>query len=139
MAKNIIFIVCLFFSIYSEGLCNTTNSCEEMNNKTLVTIEKQDNDKEITVKPGDIIRIELEEMGSAGYSWVVDNLNTEYLEMLSKGTKPISEDKPGAPVLRIWMFKAKKKGFVEINMDHYRVWEGKEKATEHFSIKVLIK
>lgn len=139
MAKKIIFIVCLFFSIYSEGLCNTTNSCEEMNDKTLVTIEKQDNGKEITVKPGDIIRIELEEMGSAGYSWFVDNLNTEHLEMLSKGTKPISEDKPGAPVLGIWMFKAKKKGFVEINMDHYRVWEGKEKATEHFSVKLLIK
>ena len=115
------------------------NCGEEVNNKTLITIKKQDNGKEITVKTGDIIRVELEEMGAAGYSWFADNLNTEYLEMLSKGTKPMSEDKPGAPVLGIWMFRAKKEGSAEINMDHYRVWEGKEKATEHFSIKLVIK
>jgi len=139
MTKKLIFIVCLFITIYPDGFCNGMNSCKEGNDKTLMTIKKQDNGKEITVKTGDIIRVELEEMGTAGYSWFVDNLNTEHLEMLSKGTKPMSEEKVGAPVLGIWMFRAKKEGFAEINMDHYRVWEGKEKATEHFSIKLLIK
>ena len=139
MAKKLIFVVCIFIKIYPTGFCNAMNSGEEMNDKTSITITKQDNGKEITVKPGDIIHIELEEMGAAGYSWFVDNLNTEYLEMLSKKTKLISEGKLGAPVLGVWLFRAKKKGSVEINMDHYRVWEGKEKATEHFSIKLLIK
>jgi predicted secreted protein len=115
------------------------NSGEEVNDKTLIEIKKQDNGKELTVKPGDIIRVELEEMGAAGYSWFVDNLNTEHLEMLSKKTKSISEGKLGAPVQGVWLFRAKKKGSIEIHMDHYRVWEGKEKATEHFSIKLLIK
>src|SRR4030066_446115 len=139
MTKKLIFIICLFISIYPDGFCNEMNSGEEMNDKTSITIKKQDNGKEFVVKPGDIIHIELEEMGAAGYSWFVDNLNTEYLEMLSKKTKSISEGKLGAPVLGEWMFRMKKKGSVEINMDHYRVWEGKEKATEHFSIKLLIK
>ena len=139
MTKKLIFIVCLFISIYPDGFCNAMNSGEEVNDKTSITIKKQDNGKEFVVKPGDIIGVELEEMGAAGYSWFVDNLNTEYLEMLSKKTKSISEGKVGAPVLGEWMFRVKKKGSVEINMDHYRVWEGKEKATEHFSIKLLIK
>ena len=139
MTKKLIFIVCLFISIYPNGFCNAMNSGEEVNDKKLIEIKKQDNGKEITVKPGDIVHIELEEMGSAGYGWFVDSLNTEHLEMLSKKTKSISEDKVGAPVLGEWMFRVKKKGSVEINMDHYRVWEGKEKATEHFSIKLLIK
>jgi predicted secreted protein len=138
MAKKLFFIVCIYMTLYPTGFCNAMNSGEEVNNRTVITIKKQDNGKEITVKTGDIIRVELEEMGTAGYSWFVDNLNTEHLEMLSKGTKPMSEDKVGAPVLGIWMFRAKKKGSVEINMDHYRAWEGKEKATEHFSIKLLI-
>jgi predicted secreted protein len=115
------------------------NSGNEVNDKILIEIKKQDNGKEITVKPGDIICVELEEMGAAGYSWFVDNLNTEHLEMLSKKTKLISEGKLGAPVLGVWLFRAKKEGSAEINMDHYRGWEGKEKATEHFSIKLLIK
>lgn len=115
------------------------NLGEEMNDKTSITIKKQDNGKEITVKPGDIICVELEEMGAAGYSWFVDNLNTEHLEILPKKTKLISGGKLGGPVLGVWMFRAKKKGSAEINMSYYRVWEGKEKATEHFSIKLLIK
>jgi predicted secreted protein len=97
-----------------------------------------DNRKEITVKPGDIFSIELEEVGAAGYSWFVDNLNTEYLEIVSRKTKLISEGKLGGPVLAVWMFRAKKKGSAEINLDYYRAWEGKETAKEHFSIKLLI-
>lgn len=139
MAKKLIFIVCLFISIYPDGFCNAMNFGEEKNDKTFIEIKKQDNGKEFIVKPGDIIRIELEEMGATGYSWFVDCLNTEHLEMISKKTKPISEGKLGAPVWGEWLFKAKKKGFAEINMDYYRAWEGKEKAIEHFSIKISIR
>jgi predicted secreted protein len=138
MAERIFFIVCIFMTLYPTNFCNAMNSGKEIDGRTSITIKKQDNGKEITVKTGDIIRVELEEMGTAGYSWFVDNLNSEHLEMLSKGTKPMSEDKVGAPVLGIWMFRAKKNGSVEINLDYYRAWEGEEKATEHFSIKLLI-
>jgi len=138
MAEKVFFIVCILMILYPTNFCNAMNSGEEIDGKTSITIKKQDNGKEITVKPGDIFCVELEEMGAAGYSWFADNLNTEYLEILSKKTKLISECKLGGPVLGVWMFRAKKKGSAEINLDYYRVWEGKEKATEHFSIKLLI-
>src|SRR4030042_5643601 len=114
MTKKLIFIVCLFISIYPNGFCNAMNSGEEVNDKILIEIKKQDNGKEFVVKPGDIISVELEEMGAAGYSWFVDNLNTEHLEMLSKKTKLISEGKLGAPVLGVWLFRAKKEASAEI-------------------------
>jgi predicted secreted protein len=44
----------------------------------------------------------------------------------------------GAPVMGVWLMKAKNKGSTEIKMDYYRIWEGKDKATEHFSVKLLI-
>jgi predicted secreted protein len=139
MVKKLVSMLCLFISIYPGGFCNAMNSGAEVNDKTLIEIKKQDNGKEFIVKSGDIICVELEEMGAAGYSWFVDSLNTEHIEMLSKKTKSISEGKLGASVLGEWLFRVKKKGSAEINMDHYRVWEGKEKATEHFSVKLLIK
>jgi predicted secreted protein len=138
MAEKVLFIVCIFMILYPTGFCNAMNSGEETVNKTSVTIRKWDNRKEITVKSGDIFSIELEEVGAAGYSWFVDSLNTEYIEIVSRKTKLISEGKLGGPVLAVWMFRAKKKGSAEINLDYYRAWEGKETAKEHFSIKLLI-
>ncbi len=87
---------------------------------------------------GDVIRIELKELGSAGYGWYINNLDNEHLELLSKETKIISEGKVGAPVIGVWLFKAKKRGDSGVKMDYYRLWEGKDKATEHFSIKLAI-
>jgi predicted secreted protein len=110
----------------------------DMDDNKTVTVKSKDNGTEIKVKCGDTVNIELEGMGSAGYSWFVDNLDTEHLELLSEKTKRTSEDKIGAPVLSIWQFKTLKKGHAEIKLDHYRKWEGIEKATEHFLIKLEI-
>ena len=107
--------------------------------KKMITITQENNGQEIDVKSGDLFRIELVEMGSAGYNWYVDGLNTEVVELVSKETRVISEDRVGGPVMAIWLLKAKKTGKIEIKMDHYRIWEGKQKATKHFSIKLLIK
>jgi Predicted secreted protein len=112
---------------------------KDMPHEKVMTITKEHNGQEIGMKTGDVLQIELEELGSAGYSWQIDKLNTEYLELVSKGTKVISEGIIGAPVIAVWLFKAKKMGNTEIIMDHYRLWEGKEKATEFFSIRLSIK
>jgi predicted secreted protein len=103
-----------------------------------MTITKSDNSKEITLHEGERFRIELEELGSAGYNWYFDNLDEEQLELISKSTRTISDGKVGAPVMGVWLMKAKNKGSTEIKMDYYRIWEGKDKAIEHFSVKLLI-
>ena len=134
-------LVCIFFllaALFQAVLCSGMGSNKDMADQKTIMITKEDNGKEISLKTGDVIRIELKELGSAGYGWYVDELNKEYLELVSKETKVVSEDKIGAPVMAVWLFKAKKKGSSELKMDHYRAWEGKERAAEHFSIKILI-
>jgi predicted secreted protein len=133
--------ICLVFALAlaSEGLCKGTMlTDDDMNNKKTIIIGKQDNGKEIKVKCGSVVQIALEQLGSAGYSWNVNKVNTDYLVLLSDKTVAATETKIGAPVLREWRFKTIKKGSVEIRMDYYRKWEGIGKATKHFLIKLSI-
>ena len=139
MEKKLVIIFCLLGVLFQAAFCGGMETNSNMANQKIMTITKEDNGKEISVKTGDELRIELKELGSAGYGWYVDNLNKEHLELVTKETRIISEGKIGAPVMAVWLFKAKKKGSAEIKMDHYRVWEGKDSATEHFSIKLIIK
>ena len=104
-----------------------------------VMVQKDRTGHTITVKTGDFVQVELVELGSAGYGWHIDNLDPQSLELLSEGTREVSqESKVGAPVMRLWRFKAKKVGQTEIKMDYYRRWEGVEKSTDHFFIKINI-
>lgn len=136
MKKSVMFFICLFgiflSATFSIGEDNKTDD------KILMKLTKGDNGKKITLHRGEKFRIELKELGSAGYNWYFDNLNEEQLELVSKSTRAISEGKVGAPVMGIWLMAAKNKGTTEIKMDYYRIWEGKNKATEHFSVKLLI-
>jgi predicted secreted protein len=126
-------------ALTSEGLCNgSILTGDDMNNRKTIIIRKQDNGKEIKVKCGSVVQIELEQLGSAGYSWNIDKVNTDYLVLLSDETAAGTESKIGASVLRKWRFKTIKKGSVEIKMNYYRKWEGIGKATEHFLIKLSI-
>ena len=86
-----------------------------------------------------MFRIELEELGSAGYQWHMEKLDQEYLELVSKETRVLAEGKVGAPVMAIWLFKAKKIGHTEILWITIANWEGKNRASKHFSIRLLIK
>ena len=131
---SLFYILCIAIVIPQVGLCNET----VITGDDMIIITKQDNGKGIKAKVGNVIRIELESLGSAGYKWYLDSLNTEYIEPISEKTRGADKEKIGAPVLEIWCFKSLKKGSTEIKMDHYRVWEGKDSATEHFGIKLTI-
>lgn len=134
--KRIIFLICFLGVFLSATFCGGGDN--ETGYKGLMTITKGDNGKVITLHEGERFRIELEELGSAGYNWYFDNLDEEQLELISKSTRAISNGEVGAPVMGVWLMKAKNKGSTEIKMDYYRIWEGKDKATEHYSVKLLI-
>jgi predicted secreted protein len=131
------FILPLFF--FTFGVNNLIGADKGMSTKTAITITKENNGQVMEVEKGAVFRIELEELGSAGYQWHMNDLDREYLDLISKETRRQSEGRVGAPVMAIWLLNAKKIGQSEISMDHYRNWEGKEKASEHFSIKLIIK
>lgn len=107
-------------------------------NKYIIT--KDDNNKEIIIKSGDLIQIELETSGATGYTWHINNLDREYLVLILEGIKENTvEGKVGAPIFRYWQLKALKKGVTELEMLYFRPWEGAGKSVEKFRIKLNIK
>jgi predicted secreted protein len=103
-----------------------------------VILQKQDNGKEVALKSGQEIQVQLEAMGGAGYWWYVQGLDSRFFDLLSEKTQPASDGRVGGPVLGIWTFRAKEAGSSEIKMDYYRSWEGVGTAAEHFRVKVRI-
>ena len=103
-----------------------------------VVLSKQDSGKQIDVKTGEVVQVELEAMGTAGYQWFVENLDQDILKLGSEETKVPYPGRLGAPVLMIWKFEVIKEGFTEIRMNHYRSWEGQEHSTDHFEVRIKI-
>jgi predicted secreted protein len=130
------FVLTLALTLSLSSVCI---AMERKDGGDSMILGKQNTGKEIAVKAGDTIWIELEAIGGTGYWWYINDLDAAHLELLSEETRAISEEgKTGAPVMDIWRFRALKKGSAEIRLDYYRKWEGLESATEHFLIKLTI-
>jgi predicted secreted protein len=127
--------VCIFFQIsISYGI----NLHKDLGEDRTLILSEADNNKEITIAHGETIQIELEGTGAAGYKWHIDKLDSEYLELLSEETKPVTGGKIGAPVMTYWKIVALKKGSTEILMHYYRPWEGQDKALRHYRVKINV-
>ena len=111
---------------------------ERIGDGKTVLLSKQDSGKQIDVKVGEVVQVELEAMGTAGYQWFVESLDQEILRLVSEETKVLHPGRLGAPVLMIWKFEMIKEGTTEIKMNHYRSWEGKEQSTDHFEVRIKI-
>jgi predicted secreted protein len=105
-----------------------------------VIVNKEFNKREIKLKAGGSIRVELEELGSAGYSWKLQKLDEVYLsppKVETKGTLP-KEGITGAPVLKTWTMQTKRAGETEIRLIYYRPWEDEKTASDTFVLRVRI-
>jgi len=111
---------------------------ERIGDGKTVVLNKQDSGKQIDVKIGEVVQVELEAVGTAGYQWFVESLDQEILRLISEGTKVLHPGSLGSPVLMVWKFEVIKEGTTEIKMNHYRSWEGKEKSTDHFEVRIKI-
>ena len=107
--------------------------------KNELKLSRQDNGRNITLKVGEVILIELERSGSTGYEWYLHESYKENFELVKEDTEPSNErGLLGAPVVRKWVLKVIKKGRADIKLYLYRPWEGEDKAVDAFTIKVQI-
>ena len=106
---------------------------------SMVMLQKTDSGRQIEVKSGATVGIELSGSGGTGYWWYVTRIDTRHAEVVSEETKQVGEKKPGGPVQGIWRIKAKEPGRTEVMLKYYRVWEGPDKAEDQFSIILNIK
>jgi len=105
-----------------------------------VVVDKAFNGREIKVRTGTMIKVELEQAGTAGYTWEIEDLDKKHFEVVSVKTPepPEKPDLVGAPIIKTWLIIAKEKGRSELRFIHFRPWEGKEKAADTFVMKVRI-
>jgi predicted secreted protein len=103
-----------------------------------ITVTKAQEGREIALKVGNILQIELPGSGGTGYSWLAEATSAPYLKLMDQSTRQLKEGLPGGPVIQIWRFKAEKPGATEIKMAYYRPWEGVGQAKDHFRIKLRI-
>ena len=105
-----------------------------------VTVDKAFNGREIKVRSGGIIRVDLEELGAAGYAWTIQDVLRDHFEILSVRTEepPLSSEVTGKPVIKTWLIRATKAGRAELKFLNYRPWEGQEKAVDSFVLRVII-
>ncbi len=124
----------------SVDLFNGVSCAEERigDGKTVV-LNKQDSGKQIDVKIGEVVQVELEAMGTAGYQWFVESFDQEILKLVFEDAKVLHPESLGSPVLMVWKFEVMKEGTTEIKMNHYRSWEGKEHSTDHFEVKINVR
>ena len=106
-------------------------------NATL-TVTKEQSGREIALKVGDILQIELPSSGGTGYSWFAKAAGAPYLKLISETAQQVGEPRPGSPVMQIWQFKAEQTGACNIKLAYYRPWEGVGKAVDHFYLKIHI-
>jgi len=105
-----------------------------------ITVNKTFNGREIKVRTGGIIRVELEQAGATGYLWELKDLDKEHFEVVSAETlEPVEKpDLMGGPVKKTWSIRVKTKGKSELRFIYSRPWEKKEKAADEFVMKVRI-
>jgi predicted secreted protein len=103
-----------------------------------ITVTKEQGGREIALKVGNILRIELTAKGGTGYLWFVEAAGAPCLKLMSEAAQKIGEPRPGSPVRQVWLFKAEQPGTCEINLAYCRPWEGVDKAVDHFRLKLRI-
>ncbi len=103
-----------------------------------ITVTKEQGGREVALKVGNILRIELPGRGGTGYSWLAEDTFAPYLKLMDQATRQVKEGRLGGPVIQVWRFKAEKPGATEIKMAYYRPWEGVGQAKDHFLIKIRI-
>jgi len=108
--------------------------------EVMVNVDKAFNGREIKVRSGDMIRVELDQLGSAGYTWEIQGLDDKHFEVVSMKTPepPQKTDLVGEPVKKVWLVRTKEKGKRSLRFIHFRPWEGKEKSSDSFVVKVRI-
>jgi predicted secreted protein len=123
---------CLVMLLILQTYQGPTVAADDGNQETMV-LTKADNGKTVEARRGDVIRIELDGSGGTGYWWYFDDLDGGSVQIISESTRSTSV-LTGGPTTGIWILAVIKPGDVVVTMRYYRIWEGKEKAADTFSV-----
>jgi predicted secreted protein len=137
-----IILVIIMSLILSCCVGHTTGNSTNLpaGNRKIVKLIKQDNARDIVVKTGSVIEIQLKAAGGTGYEWNVTKIDNERLELISEDITGLSgsDMRVGTPVSNTWSFSALKRGVADLEIRLYRRWEGPAKSAETFNLRIRI-
>ena len=95
--------------------------------------------KEVTLKSGDTLIVELGSNPTTGFSWNEQAVNSDMAVLKQVHHERVSPKakRPGAGGSQEWTFEAVKPGTATLNFSYGRPWEGGEKGT--WTLKVVVK
>ncbi len=89
--------VCLFWLLFRCGWERASMpwalATKTRRARNVVILQKEDSGREVVVKSGDVIQIELSGSGGTGYWWYVTKMDSKYAELASEETKAPSDKK----------------------------------------------
>lgn len=105
-----------------------------------MTFTAKDSGSTVDANVGAVITVDLEELGSAGYTWMIDDGGSPYLQSQGSSTRAASDaaGRVGAPVVRELRFRAAQPGTANLRFSERRPWErnGTPAATFVLTVRV---
>jgi inhibitor of cysteine peptidase len=103
----------------------------------MLSLVETDNNRTIDVHAGDVVRITLPENASTGYRWAIDRYDEEIIEPLgSEPRYPAEGTGSGGEIA--FTFSTKKAGIGEIELKHWRHWEGDRSVIGSFRVRLNV-
>lgn len=106
-----------------------------------VEMNRDDNGKTVTVRPGDTVRIKLRSNRTTGYSWALTGKLDEKV-LKSEGNEYKVDDHPegmvGVGGSDVWTFTALAAGKTEIALGYARPWEKDKEPAQAFKLTVVV-
>jgi predicted secreted protein len=87
-------------------------------------ISADSNAKSIAVHKGDTIEIQLEETPTAGYSWEIDNIDSNIVKLQSSDYKLYNEGGIGGSGIRTMVFLVDGQGNGKLRLKNSQRWSG---------------
>lgn len=109
--------------------------------KTLaeLTLTQSDKGKSVTIRPGEIVCISLDENPSTGFRWELEHEDDQVLHLLTSDFISDASTGVGGGGHHVWEFMAGKSGEVQLTMKHWRSWEGCKSTIERLDVTIRIK
>jgi predicted secreted protein len=108
-----------------------------INSPMTTALTQADSGKTIQIKSGDTISINLPENPTTGYRWTIQSADEQYLELQSSDYAGAGTA-PGSGGQRLFVFRTKASGSVDLQLKEWREWEGDRSVTNRFSVAIEV-
>ncbi len=124
--------------LWGCGASGTTDASGR-NNVSVATLTQTDNGKNIKIRLGDRVVVNLKENPTTGYQWTVAQNNSDVLKLESSDYAPLPGRGEGKGGQRTFTFTAQKVGSATPHFKLWREWQGDKSIVDRFAVTVQVK